>query len=152
MILALDPATKCGWALSPEISGVWDLSIRADESKGMRLLRFKAKLIEIYESHPFKVVAYEAARAAAPGRQGALVVQASIQAVLILFCEEKGIEYIGYSPKEIKKHATGTGNANKDAMIKAAEKQWPRVVIIDDNHADALHVLSLAQSLIGKAV
>ena len=43
-ILAIDPATVCGWAHSGAGSGVWDLSVRADESNGMRLLRLRAKL------------------------------------------------------------------------------------------------------------
>ena len=41
MILSLDVATKCGWALGDlttiEASGVWDFNIKRDESSGMRL-------------------------------------------------------------------------------------------------------------------
>jgi len=143
-ILALDPATKCGWAVSPLISGVWDLSIRKDESAGMRLMRLKAKLTETHQKHKLDIVAYEAARATR--FKGAAVVQASIQAVLIMFCEENNIEYVGYSPSEIKKFATGKGNASKEDMINAAIKF--NEDIIDDNHADAIHILRMAKGLL----
>ena len=64
----------------------------------------------------------EAARHAAPKMQGALVVQATLQGVLVAWAEEQGLEYRGYSPSEIKKFATGKGNANKEAMVKAARE------------------------------
>lgn len=145
-ILALDPATRCGWAHSCGASGTWDLSVKRDESAGMRLMRLKAKLNACYESG-VDVVVFEAARNAAPRMGGALVVQSQIQGVIVLWCEEKAVEYRGYSPTEIKKHATGKGNANKDAMIEAAvSKGWnPK----DDNEADALWLLDLARSEYG---
>lgn len=143
-ILALDPATKCGWAHSDGPSGVFDLSIRRDESAGMRLLRLKGKLNEIRRDVGIELVAYEAARNAAQKMQGALVVQATMQGVIVSWCEEHGIEYRGYSPSEIKKHATGKGNASKCDMVKAAEAKFGPVE--DDNHADALWILHLIQS------
>lgn len=140
-ILAIDPATKCGWAHSTGASGTWDLSIRRDESAGMRLIRFRSKL-QTMLSCGIELVVYEAARHAAPKMQGALVVQATLQGILTLWCEDNSIEYRGYSPTEIKKHATGKGNANKDAMIAAARERWAGVT--DDNQADALWLLDLA--------
>lgn len=140
-VLALDPATTTGWAHSSGASGVWDFSIRRDESRGMRLIRFNKKLHEIYESVGIDLLAYEAARNAGPKMQGALVVQSELQGVLKLFCEKKRIDYIGLSPSEIKKHATGKGNANKEAMVEAASGKFIGTDILDDNHADALHIL-----------
>ena len=142
-MLAIDPATKCGWAHSCGESGVWDLSIRRDESSGMRLIRLRGKLDEIHRLTPVKVLVFEAARHAAPKMQGALVVQAEIQGVIKSWCEDNSIEYRGYSPSEIKKHATGKGNANKAAMKKAAIEKFGRVE--DDNEADALWLLDLAK-------
>lgn len=143
IILAIDPATKCGWAHSCGASGVWDLSVRRDESGGMRLIRLRAKLSELYDTSPFDVLVYEAARNAAPKMQGALVVQAMIQGAIITWCEDNGVEYRGYSPTEIKKHATGKGKANKGLMLESARKNFGRVS--DDNEADALWLLDLAQ-------
>lgn len=141
-ILALDPATKCGWAHSDGASGTWDLSVRRDESSGMRLIRLGAKLNEIYASAGIDLVVFEAARHAAPRMQGALVVHAEIQGQIKTWCETFGKEYRGYSPSEIKKHATGKGNASKEQMMQAATNRgWSP---IDDNHADALWLLDLA--------
>jgi Holliday junction resolvasome RuvABC endonuclease subunit len=144
-ILAIDPATKCGWAHSVGASGVWDLSIRRDESGGMRLLRLRAKLNAVFDDVGVDVLVFEAARNAAPKMQGALSVQSELQGVIKLWCHDNGVEYRGYSPSEIKKHATGKGNANKDAILKAARQRWPDVEIVDDNQADALWLLDLAQ-------
>lgn len=143
-ILAIDPATKCGWASSCGQSGTWDLSIRRDESSGMRLIRFEGKLEEIRRSVGVSIVVFEAARHAGPKMQGALVVQAEIQGVLKSWCERSKIEYRGVSPSEIKKLATGKGNCNKQAMIDSARKKWGDQVK-DDNQADALWILEFAR-------
>lgn len=140
-VLAIDPATKCGWAHSNGISGVWDLSIRRDESAGMRLIRMTGKLNEIHRDCGVEVLVYEAARHSAPKMQGALVVQATIQGVLLHWCEERNIQYRGYSPAEIKKHATGKGNASKDMMVAAAVETFGAVE--SDDEADALWLLDL---------
>lgn len=143
-ILALDPSTHCGFAHSCGISGTWDLSVRRDESAGMRLIRFRSKLAEMARSTPIELVVYEAARHSAPKMQGALVVQAMIQGVLLTWCEERGYPYRGYSPSEIKKRATSKGNSSKDLVLAAAQAKWPNVK--DDNEADALWLLDLAMS------
>lgn len=143
-ILALDPATKCGWAVSSGPSGTWDCSVRRDESVGMRLIRLKSKLNKILEAEKIDLVVYEAARNTAPKMQGALVVQATLQGVILVWCEENGLQYRGYSPSELKKHATGKGNASKALMLEAAEKKWPGRKFLDDNEVDALWLLDLA--------
>lgn len=145
-ILALDPATHCGWAHSDGPSGTWDLSIRRDESAGMRLIRLRGKLNELLKSQGVDVIVYEAARNAGSKMQGALVIQAKLESVIVTFCEDNGIEYRGYSPTEVKKHATGKGTANKDHMIAAAKQKFGIDVGEDDNQADALHILDLFKS------
>lgn len=146
-ILALDPATKCGWAHSSGASGTWDLSVKADESSGMRLIRLQAKLLEIKKTVGVDLVVFEASRNLQYGN--AVRVAAQIQGVVELVCTNECIEYRGYSASEIKKHATGSGGAKKDKMIEAAKKKWPKVEIVDDNHADALWLLDLATSQYG---
>ena len=142
-ILALDPATNCGWAHTCGQSGTWDLSVRRDESGGMRLVRFRSKLRELKELEGIDVLVFEAARHAGPGMQGALVVQSEIQGVLKEWCETESVQYRGYSPSEIKKHATGKGNAKKADMQAAAAERFGRSM--DDNEADALWLLDLAK-------
>jgi Holliday junction resolvasome RuvABC endonuclease subunit len=148
-LLAIDPATMCGWALGRDGqihgSGTWNLTIRRDESAGMRLVRFRSKLDEMQSSGGgIDVLIFEAARNAGPKMQGALVVQSEIQGVLKLWCETTGVDYRGYSPSEIKKHATGKGNAGKPLMLQSAHDKWPEIRVIDDNEADALWLLDLA--------
>ncbi len=110
----------------------------------MRLIRLIGKLKELHANIGFDVLVFEAARHAAPGMQGALVVQAELQGQIKRFCVENNVEYRGYSPKEIKKHATGKGNANKEKMVAAARaKGW---TFGDDNEADALWLLDLAKT------
>ena len=145
-ILALDPATKCGWAHSSGPSGTWDLSVRRDESGGMRLIRFRGKLSEIRAAAGIDLIVYEAARHAAPKMQGALVVQSELQAIVKTFCEDNGIDYRGYSPSEIKKFATGKGNANKERMVSALKARG-YLGIHESRHdqVDAVWLLLLAQ-------
>lgn len=139
-ILALDVATHCGWA-TRNGSGVWDLSIKRDESAGMRLIRFKSKLVEICNVDEIDLVVFERT---AGFHKNALIVQAELHGVLKLFLEENNIDYRAYSAPEIKKHATGKGNANKKLMMETAKKHWPDIFIIDDNMADALWIYDLA--------
>ena len=112
-------------------------------------MRLEGKLNELLKSNGVDAVAFEAARNAAPKMQGALVVQAQLQGVIVVWCERNAIEYRGYSPSEIKKHATGKGNANKQAMIEAAQEKWERPMV-DDNEADALWILDLFQKEMGQ--
>lgn len=144
-VLALDPATRCGFAHSCGVSGTWDLSIRRDESGGMRLLRLRGKLTEIKEAVGVDVLVYEAARNAGPRMQGALVVQSELQGVIKLWCQDNGVQFRGYSPMEIKKHATGKGNAPKQVMIDYAKAKWADASD-DDNEIDARWLLDLALS------
>lgn len=141
-ILALDVATKCGWA-TDLASGVWDLTIKRDESSGMRLIRFKAKVLEIIKSEKIDLVVFERT---AGEHKSALIIQAELHGVLKLILEDLKINYRAYSAGEIKKYATGNGNASKIKMFDAAIKQFPDLNIIDDNHADALWLHSLALS------
>lgn len=146
-VLAIDPATKCGWAHSSGIGGTWDISVRRDESAGMRLIRLRGKLNEVMANAGVTLCVYEAARNAAPKMQGALVVGAMLQSVITVWCEDNKIEYRGFSPSEIKKYATGKGNAGKEDMLSAAITRWPQIEFADHNHADAQWMLALAQEI-----
>jgi Holliday junction resolvasome RuvABC endonuclease subunit len=148
-ILAIDPGTKSGWAHSDGLSGTWDLSIRRDESTGMRLVRLKAKLNEIKSTLGVDLLVFEANRNLKHGP--AVRVAGQIQGVIELWAIENGVEYAGRSAGEIKRHATGSGAADKSKVIAAAVERWPNLKIEDDNHADALWLLSLVMSELGAA-
>ena len=145
-ILALDPATECGWAHSRGQSGTWSLRVRSDESDGMRLVRLQAKLDEIKHALGVDLLVFEAARAMRFGN--ATRVAGEIGGAVKLWATHNGINYRGYSPSEIKRHATGKGNADKLAMFEAARVKWPRVA--GEDEADALWLLDLATNEYGE--
>jgi Holliday junction resolvasome RuvABC endonuclease subunit len=140
-ILAIDPATLTGWAISKEIYGTWNLRTRADESWGMKLIRFKGKFIEILNNYEIKVVAYERP---AGRNTHSIITQSKIIGIIESVCEERNIEYVAYSASEVKKFATGKGNSGKPLMISAAQEKYAYQGN-DDNEADALHILFLAK-------
>jgi len=138
-ILALDIATITGWA-TKEASGVWDFHIARDESKGMRLLRFRAKVIELCQLMEINLIVYEMP---AGHHKNALLVAAEMIGVLKSFCEDNNIDYRSYPSTEIKRFATGKGSANKILMIEAAREKLGYKGD-DDNEADALWLYQLA--------
>ena len=137
-ILALDIATKTGWATTTS-SGVWDLKPNRGESSGMRVVRFKSKVKELLEIESIDLVVYE--RPAGQHKLSIMVASEMI-GVLMDLCLERNINYASYSAGEIKKFATGKGNASKAMMVEKAKEKFGE--IIDDNHADALFLLDLA--------
>lgn len=138
-ILALDIATKTGWK-TKTASGVWNFSPKRGDSYGMRVVRFKAAVRELISLEDINIVVYE--RPA--GRHVSSVMVASeMVGVLQDLCIEKGIEISAYSATEIKKFATGKGNAGKPDMIKAAQILGYNPA--DDNESDAIHLYLLAK-------
>ena len=140
-ILAIDPASILGWALSENEYGTWDLRTKKDESIGMKLLRLESKLNEIFElKHP-NIIAYERA---AGMHKLSIIHQAKLIGIIEQWCERKGVQYRAFSATEIKKFATGKGNAGKPKMIEAAKAKFGYLGK-DDNEADALHILDLCK-------
>lgn len=142
MILAIDPGTHCGYAFTEAKdnhvnSGVLDLSPMRHEGGGMRFLRFRRWLQEIGPSEVY----YE--EVAAHKGTAAAHVYGGLVATLQSYCEERSIPYRGVPVGTVKKHATGKGNANKDAMIAAAKEKLGYEGN-DDNEADALWILDYA--------
>lgn len=132
-VLALDQASNCGWK-TKNAHGVWDFNTRKDESSGMKMLRFRAKLQEVCKLEQINLIVYE--RVA--GRSANSVIHAAkMVSIIETFCEENGINYKSVSAKEVKKFATGNGNASKDKMVVAARLQYGYEGM-DDNEADAI--------------
>jgi len=148
-ILAIDPGTHCGYALSPYESGVWDLSPKQSEGNGMRYIRLRKYLMEAMCG--VDLVAYEDVKR----HSGVLAAHmyGAIEAIIKELCDAhlpKPIPYIGIPVGTIKKHATGKGNAGKELMIAAAMGRWSDVKIISDDHADALWIWDVAQTEYGR--
>jgi len=150
-ILALDPATKFGWAFLDDtglmISGVWSFKTTRHSGGGVRFLQFRKQFLEALDQCEPDLVAYEEVRR----HMGvdAAHIYGGLIAVVSSICEERNIPYKGFPVGTIKKHATGKGNAGKDLMIAAALKKWPGVSIQDDNEADARHIADLARHQLG---
>ena len=138
-LLALDIATKTGWC-TRTASGVWNLKPRADESAGMRLIKFKGKVREIVEAEGIKIIVYEM-----PAIHGKFpnFVGMEMVGILKMVCAEQGIDHKGYPPSVIQKFATGKGKSNKPLMIKQAKALYG-VDCETDDEADALHLYHLA--------
>ncbi len=153
-ILALDFATVTGWAyrgVSGQLSsGTWNLSILKDESSGMRLLRFEAKLHEILIQPMPHVIAFEAV-SVAQGKKAnfdATKLQSKMQAVIERLVElTDGVECCSRNLQTIKSHALPSGGKrDKAAMLAAARQRWPDQDVLDDNQADALWLLDLVET------
>jgi len=137
-ILALDIATITGWK-TETASGTFNFKPNRGESEGMRVIRFKSKVTELIEMEKIEIVAYERAGGM---HKASIIVESEMIGVLKVICEERGVSLACYSSSEIKKFATGKGNANKQAMVDAAIALGynPK----DDNEADAIHIYNLA--------
>lgn len=142
-ILALDIATITGWKTETS-SGTWNLKPNRGESDGIRLVRFKSKVNELIKLEGITLVSYERP---AGLHKSSIMVASEMIGVLKDLCMEKSVDLACYSATEIKKYATGKGNANKEAMIKAAIELGfnPK----DDNEADAIHLYNLTIKDVG---
>lgn len=144
-ILALDLGTTTGWALrSAEgliTSGTASFRNGRFDGGGMRYLRFTNWLAEISKlSGPIAAIWFEEVRRHA-GTDAAHVF-GGLMASLTSWAELRGIPYQGVPVGTIKKHATGKGNAPKQAMIDAARNRGFSPA--DDNEADAIAILHWA--------
>lgn len=141
-ILALDLGTITGWALRGRdgtvTSGSASFKPRRFEGGGMRFLRFKRWLAELkacadgLDEVVFEEVRRHASTDAAHAYGGFL-------ATLTAWCEHHGIPYQGVPVGTIKRHATGSGRADKAAVLSAMRARG--FAPIDDNEADALALL-----------
>lgn len=164
-ILALDLATRTGWAIQegtgPILSGVQEFKLGRGESPGMRYFRFSRWLDELLVSRadplvmsPPKsrvdLVAYEQSfrrGGAATEVAGALV------GLTQRACAMYGVEHVAVAVTTLKKFATGRGNADKSEMIVRAYSRWPDQFRLgeppDDNQCDGLWLLEYANVMYG---
>jgi len=144
-ILALDLGQKTGWAVRNAdgaiASGTVEFKPGRFEGGGMIYLRFRAWLQEVNETAGgvgavyFEEVRSHRGVAAAHAYGGFL-------AHLTAWAEANEIPYAGVPVGTIKRHATGNGNANKEAVIAAVRALGFDPA--DDNEADALALLHWA--------
>jgi len=141
-ILALDLGTTTGWALRSHdrliTSGTVSFRPGRFDGGGMRYLRFTNWLTEIDRlSGPIAAIWFEEVRRHA-GTDAAHI-YGGLMATLTSWAELRGVPYEGVPVGTIKRHATGKGNAPKEAMIAAARARGFSPA--DDNEADAIAIL-----------
>lgn len=147
--LALDLGTNTGWALVDRnghiTSGSEKFAARKTEAPGHRWLKFRAFLAQ---QQDVNAVYYEDVKMHGLRTQPnttAAHVYGGFLAHLQTWCAVANITLVPVNVMSVKKHWTGKGNAKKDEMIAAAKAKGFNPV--DDNHADALAILSLALQL-----
>ena len=140
-ILGIDIGTRCGWALWSDglitASGVWELKPSRFEGPGMKAIKLQRCMSEVLAGGGVKLVCAEEVRrhmgVDAAHCYGGLLM--AIQS----HCEAAETPFTTIPVGTLKHRATGRGNADKDAMIAAAESLLKRHVA-DDNEADAIWV------------
>jgi Holliday junction resolvasome RuvABC endonuclease subunit len=146
VVLALDLGTTTGWACqaadSTIVHGWASFKPQRYEGGGMRYLRFKNWLNEIYGSLGSEVseIYFEEVRRHAS--TDSAHVYGGLLATLTAWAEQKNIPYSGVPVGTIKKHACGKGNASKDDIVVAMQLYGHPVT--NDNEADALALLHWA--------
>jgi hypothetical protein len=149
-ILALDLGQKTGWAVrngdGAIASGTAEFKPGRFEGGGMVFLRFRAWLQEVDETAGgigamyFEEVRSHRGVAAAHAYGGFLAHPTA-------WAEANMIPYRGVPVATIKRHVTGKGNADKEAVIAAVRALGFEPV--DDNEADALALLDWALKIGG---
>lgn len=143
-LLAIDPATACGWAMSPQEYGCWSLDKKKGESDGAKWLKLEVNIKNLIKNRNVRIVGFELP---VVGMMGATIHHAKLNAIIERTCAELEVEYKTFSPSEIKLFATGRGNAKKPEMIEAARVHFGYEGD-NDNEADALWILALLKDFL----
>lgn len=142
-VLALDLATKCGWAYATrngkQRSGMELFKPGRLDHNGQRWAQMRAWLSEVArEMGEIHVVYFEDVKRHVSNLSAR--VYFGYLAILEAWCAANNVRLVGVGVGTVKKAWTGFGNATKDDMIAEATRRGFKVV--DDNHADALAILS----------
>lgn len=136
-ILALDIATKTGWAVSVNgmvSSGVLDMSKMPDY--GQRGFHFSKWLADMIVENQIELMAAETTLS--HGHSAYVLIGLGFTAQTVAYAHD--IKRMTVSPSTLKKATTGHGRASKDDMMKVV-KGWgfdPQ----DDNESDAIALLT----------
>lgn len=146
-ILALDPATYCGWCCGVGEDyrfGCWALGFHSSELPGNRLVRFYRHMADLYDSNPFTVIASEDAGFGTTLGRGKSI-HGQFLGIIYFFAAERNIPVILYHPTTIKAVTTGSGRAYKSQMVRAVKIRYG-VNVINDDEADAIAIYQICKS------
>lgn len=142
-VLALDLATKTGWAIRGRdgavTHGILDARARRGQLPAQRWVNFNDWLNQTITNNNIHVIGFEEVRRHV-GTTAAHV-HGGLRAIMEMVALTHNIEVLPYGVGTVKKHWTGNGRATKDSMMQQARARGydPK----DDNAADALAVLAL---------
>jgi Holliday junction resolvasome RuvABC endonuclease subunit len=157
LVFGVDPMTDTGWALALDgavrESGVQSFRLERGESNGMRYLRFNRWLQDISCTFPdatVKLICYE--ESFQVGRHASELYNGFVTR-LQEFAVTNGFECTHVHTGQLKKWATGRGNANKPEMIRAAMLylNGRELATVGDDEADAVLLAMYAvEHILGK--
>lgn len=143
-ILALDLGTKTGWAIhtrdGKRLCGTESFSPRASWSPGQRGLRFRSWLASTIAKHDINGIWYEIVHRHI-GTQAAHLYGA-YEMLMLMAADQHNLTVDSVGVGTIKKHAAGSGRADKAQVIAAMKlKGW---IVDSDNAADAAAIMGWA--------
>lgn len=71
---------------------------------------------------------------------------------IVIRLQEEGLDVVEVAPTQLKKYATGKGNAGKSEVMAAAIRRYLEAPIENDNEADAFVLAAMAARLIGEPI
>ncbi|WP_419204345.1 hypothetical protein [Bordetella trematum] len=145
-ILALDLGTKTGYALRRRDGtlryGAEVFTPRSSWTPGQKWQRYRAWLSKIIAEEAVNLIVFEDVKAHGKGAVLAAHAYGGFRAMLEMVADGHRVRLLPVGVSTIKKHWTGKGNANKDAMLAQAKARGFRPET--DNDADALAILHWA--------
>ncbi len=145
-ILVLDLGTKTGYALRRRDGtlryGTEAFTPRASWTPGQKWQRFRAWLSKTIADEAVDLIVFEDVKAHGKGAVLAAHAYGGFRAMLEMVADQHRVRLLPVGVGTIKKHWTGKGNANKDAMLAQAKARGFRPET--DNDADALAILHWA--------
>jgi Holliday junction resolvasome RuvABC endonuclease subunit len=167
--LGLDLGTRTGFAFlqyTPDklpsravpYIGQFDLQVGGWETMAMKFVRLKQFLNVLVPDVIFFEDVKQRPRANNMHMMGGIIrsveMLGCLKAIIMTWAEENGIPAHGFPIAEIKKHASGRGNANKESMILACNAKFATTYDHEtyentgvDNEADAAFVLDLGMEV-----
>ena len=141
-ILAIDPATRTGWAWGDgtrTVYGVWELPVE------LRFAVLRKGIEDTAWTRGIDLIAYEDAGFAAKYQRRTAAFHSELRGVIKAVATEMHVPTLAVNPMTLKKFATGYGHAKKPQMI-AACKTILKIDTDDGDEADALWILTYARA------
>lgn len=144
-LLALDLGNRTGWALRRRdgsiVHGTEVFTPRPNWTPGQRWQRFRAWLSGVVAQHQVHGIVFERV-VFGHSSASAADVYGGYRALVEMLADQHGLTLDSVAVSTVKKHWTGSGRADKPAMLAEAKRRGFRAD--SDNSADALAILSWA--------